>query len=155
MSILTAAMRIHIRSRRKAAISEVLSDVIMILGSVGLAVIIFFWSLGYSSQSETQFGQGSQLSNQRIQEQVGIDQVKFVSGGASIIIYVRNFGDLPFTVDQVFVNGVSFTPSSPLLVRAREAQPLTISATWTSSRTYTIRITTQRGNIFESNFQAP
>jgi hypothetical protein len=153
--------RVRHANHQNRAVSEILANIILVLGSVGFGVVIFFWGLGFTAQSQGQFGQGSQLSNQRIQEQFGIEQVKFNTTGSNsrITIYVRNFGDLPLTVDQVFLNGVSYVPSSPVLVRAREAQPLTISTSspplWTSARTYTIRLASQRGNTYESNFQAP
>ena len=107
---------------RRRGISDVITSLILILTTVSLATVFFFWALGYMGQSQSATATGINQNNNRVQEQFAINQVRFWSSTASstnivttgdmVTIYVRNFGDIPVTIDHLYFNGVLYQSCS-------------------------------------------
>jgi flagellin-like protein len=104
---------------RRNGISDVITSLILIMTTVSLATVFFFWALGYMGQSQTATAAGINQNNGRVQEQSAVNQVRFwlssatnaqtiVSSGDMVTVYVRNYGDIPVTIDHVYFNGVLF-----------------------------------------------
>lgn len=97
-----------------------ITSLILILATVSLASVFFFWGLGYLGQSESATGASINQSTLKSQEQFSIDTVRFwsstaaspttlVSSGDMITVYIRNFGGIPITIDHVYVTYLSST----------------------------------------------
>lgn len=107
---------------RRSGISDVITSLILILTTVSLATVFFFWALGYMGQSQTATAAGINQNNGKVQEQFTVNQARFwsssvsnstlVSSGDLVTVYVRNFGDIPVTIDHVYFNGVLFQACS-------------------------------------------
>lgn len=111
---------------KRSGISDVITSLILILATVSLASVFFFWGLGYLGQSQTATGAGITQATLKTQEQFSIDTVRFwsssasqastlVSSGDMATIYVRNYGDVPLTIDHVYFNNILFQacPNGP------------------------------------------
>lgn len=116
---------------RRRGISDVITSLILILTTVSLATVFFFWALGYMGQSQSATGAGISQNNARVQEQFAINQVRFWCSGVSsspcagsvmpgtlvttgdmVTIYIQNFGDIPITIDHIYFDGVLFQSSA-------------------------------------------
>ncbi len=87
----------------------------MLIIVVFLSAMLFVWAI--SSFGVYQGGAGYWFSSKSLanQERVSIENVNFVTVGAShyVKIYVRNVGAVPFTVGGVYVNGSLLPSISP------------------------------------------
>lgn len=108
---------------RRRGISDVITSLVLILATVSLATVFFFWALGYMGQAQTATATGINQNNGRVQEQFAINQVRFwssnatspstlVSSGDMVTVYIRNFGDIPVTIDHLYYDGVLFQACS-------------------------------------------
>jgi flagellin-like protein len=104
---------------RRRGISDVITSLILILTTVSLATVFFFWAQGYLGQSQSATAAGINQNNNRVQEQFSVNQVRFwastdsspstlVSTGDMVTVYIRNFGDIPVTIDHLYFNGVLY-----------------------------------------------
>ena len=118
MSIVKWAKKTISRNRRsRKAISTIMANLTMLIIVVFLSAMLFVWAI--SSFGVYQGGAGYWFSSKSLanQERVSIENVNFVTVGAShyVKIYVRNVGAVPFTVGGVYVNGSLLPSISPAL----------------------------------------
>ena len=112
---------------RRRGISDVITSLVLIMTTVSLATVFFFWALGYMGQSQTATATGINQNNSRVQEQFAINQARFWCSGATgspcastvtpstlvntgdmVTIYVINYGDIPVTIDHIYYDGTLF-----------------------------------------------
>lgn len=90
----------------------------------------------------------------QIQERLTIEDFWFKTGGY-ICVYIRNTGTVEATINQMQVNGTtySYTPSSLTLTPSGSSSGGWMNATiaWTAGRTYEIKITTDNGSAITTN----
>lgn len=108
---------------RRRGISDVITSLVLIMTTVSLATVFFFWALGYMGQAQSATATGISQNNARVQEQFSINQVRFwsstatssstlVSSGDMATIYIINFGDIPVIIDHVYYDGTLFQAAS-------------------------------------------
>jgi flagellin-like protein len=146
----------------RRGISDVLTSLLLVMTTVSLSTIFFFWSIGYLGQSQSAISVGLSSGNARVQEQFSIEQVRFWGTNNQITVYIRNFGDLPVTVDHVFLNGKLYAPDTTpsitaVTITGRAVQSITIteSSLWSSSQNFIIEVASNRGNTFKQGYTAP
>jgi hypothetical protein len=129
----------------------VITSLILILTTVSLATVFFFWALGYMGQSQTAVATGINQNNGKVQEQFAVSQVRFwcsgtagspctsvtpnslVSTGDMVTIYVSNFGDIPVTIDHIYFDGTLFAGYSTTPPPSCPAQYCFSTPTWQST----------------------
>lgn len=145
-------------SKRKPKMGQgvVIGNLIILASSVVMATVVLFWIMSFTGSAETTYSTAIFQSNAQVSEQVSVDDVYFDSGPPkSITVYVRNFGDDPLKVVQVYVDGIAYTTTETTIV-ARTYGGVAVQYTgWTSGETYVISVATERGNQYEKSFRAP
>ncbi|MBI2184361.1 MAG: hypothetical protein HYU39_05315 [Thaumarchaeota archaeon] len=141
-------------------VSTVIGNLLVLMGSVVMASIVMFWSLSFQGGSQASYSTSIFQSNAQASEQLSIDDAFYNSSGTkTITVYVRNFGDIPLTVAQIYVDAQNYTlitPSSQRIIVSRASANIRLQySSWTSGETHMIRVATHRGNIYEKSFLVP
>lgn len=150
-------------NRRTAAVSEIITALILIGASAAFTSIILFWSQSFLSQSTTSYGNRIFISNLAASEQFSIDEV--ILDNTTTSVFVRNFGDVPVQVAAVYIHDAATgallnegdSQLSPIIViLPRTARLITTSPAPATplieNTTVTIRVASDRGNQIEENF---
>jgi archaellum component FlaF (FlaF/FlaG flagellin family) len=96
---------------RRAAVSTVVGNMLMIIITLSLAAILVAWA----GTSYGSFTSGSQLyfvqRQQALQERFVIEMVSFNKTGShdTIMVFVRNVGLQQITIETIYINGTSLT----------------------------------------------
>jgi hypothetical protein len=143
-------------NRGRRAVGEVVSTLVVLVGAVMMAAVVLSWGLSLLGTTETSYSSALFQSNAQASEQVSIDDVRFVTGPPkSLQIYVRNFGDQPLSVVQVYIDAAAYTTTETTVVARTYGTIAVAYPDWSSGQTYVVRVATERGNIYERSFTAP
>jgi len=136
-------------TKRKKALSPIVSTVLMINISVAMGIGYWFWASGmlstFMSQSRLQYT----LLEERNDEVVVIENVVFKGGATkTIVVFVRNIGTREAVIKAVYVSGaaVTTTPSLPRTMYVSGNITLTITFSWSYGGSYPIIVATSKGN---------
>jgi len=136
--------------------AAVIGNLIMIAASVLMASIVMFWTFSFQQSAGSSFSQAIFQSAGQASEQFSIDDVNFVTGTPKTMrVYVRNFGDEPIKVVQVYVDSVNYTTTQTVVVARTYAAVTVQYSGWASGETHVIRVATERGGTFERSFRVP
>ena len=172
------------RLKRCLAVSTVIGNMLMILITLSLAAILVAWA----GTSFGAFSGGSQLffvqRGQALQERFVIEAVFFnnTSPAHSIMIFVRNAGQIDVGIAQIYVNGANLAfnpepsdcptcfclghttcslgttnaiPNLDLPVQQVVEFNLNWGSTWTSGTVFTILVASYRGNQAVATARGP
>jgi len=131
----------------------VISDLVLIAAGVMLGAAILLWSLSLTASEQSGYDVGVLQSGSKIAEQFSIDDVYFNSTG--MVVYVRNYGDVPVKMVAVYVDGESKSAET-VSIAAGGVEAITVDGfVGVSGETYRVRVTSERGNYYEGSFKAP
>jgi len=118
-----------------------------------IGAIVLLWALSLTSSSQSGYEYGVLQSNAKLAEQFSIDDVYFNSTG--MVVYVRNYGDIPLKMVAAYIDGNSENISS-VVIAAKGLEVVSIEGfVGVSGETYRIRVVSERGNYYEGSFKAP
>jgi flagellin-like protein len=129
------------------ALSPVVASIILIAVTVAVSIATAAW-LGSTTNGFMKI------------EQFKISEVTFTSTSpyATMMIYANNTGTIPVTITQVWVNNIQQTFASnpsPIPASSGVSINVTLSPTWPSGNTYTIKLVSAKGNDFMYTGRAP
>ena len=149
-------------SRAKRGQSEIISSLLLITSAVALGSVVFFWGLSFAGDTQSSLGGAIFEENSKVGEHFRIETVYFDTtdlGDLKLRIYVRNYGINPLDISGVFINNVIQDGITVTLIGGRgttnPTAPLDFDFTFVSGETYIIKVSTQRGNTFESHYRSP
>jgi len=140
--------------RRKAGISTILANLLMVSIVFSLASVLFIWAT--ASFGTYQGGTGLWFSSRSdaMKERFVIEEVYFTYQDGTttknnITIYVRNVGAIDMQIAAVYVNGtIGTTLSTPIGVG--QAVKLSITRNWGTGSVTNIVVASGRGNIVKT-----
>jgi hypothetical protein len=155
MSLVRWAKKEIDRNRRsRKAISTIMANLTMLIIVVSLASLLFVWAI--SSFGAYQGGAGYWFSSRSIanQERVSVEEVFFTGASHNIAyVYVRNVGQIPFTIASVYFNSTQYTQSQivnvtqSVMLQTPTGIVFNSGITWTSGDTQTVTVATLRGTV--------
>ncbi len=143
------------RRNHKSGNGVVIGNLIMIMASVAMASVLMYWSLSFQSGAQASYSTAIYQSNAQASEQISIDDVYFISSPKSMTVYVRNFGDTPVMIKQVYVDGTSHTTTETTIVARTYGGVSVQYSSWLSTETHVIRVATALGSQYERSFKVP
>jgi hypothetical protein len=137
-----------------------MANLTMLIIVVSLSSLLFVWAV--SSFGAYQGGAGYWFSSRSIanQERPVVENVFFVNsgclGGPCAKIYVRNVGQIPFTVASVYVNS-TFTNVNYPPINVTQVLPISVPVTisggaWKTGNVQTLTIATLRGTTITAQW---
>jgi len=154
----------------KRAISNVVSAVILTGAAIALGLMILSWSQGMASGYVREYGEMTSADIARLKEGLTVEYVFYDRDSRSIRIFLLNSGAVDDTkIQSVYVRNSawSWVTSSPPSLRSfngalipdqdldrGEEGYVDVVVTLQEGRYYFVRIVTERGCIFESEFAA-
>jgi flagellin-like protein len=124
--------------RSKKALSPVVASIILIAVTVAVSIAVAAWM-------------GALVFNQMKTENVKISGVQFAtSPSKAVVISVLNTGTDGVTINEVSINGGSYTSVSnlPLTIDANSPGTVTVTYGWELGSSYQIDVITAQGNHF-------
>lgn len=147
------------RPSRRRGSSVVIGNLLILMASVMMATVVLYWALSFQGGAQSSYSTAIFQSNAQAGEQVSIDDVRFDNTTKRVTVYVRNFGDIPLKVKQVYIDGVALNPPDPQdnVIVSRQSGTVTAeySNWWFAGDTHVIRVATERGNQYERSFPVP
>ena len=144
--------------QQRRGVSVIIGNLLILMASVMMATVVLYWALSFQGGAQSSYSTAIFQSNAQASEGVSIDTVIFDSTSGSdknLTVYVRNFGDIPLQVAQIYVDGVPYNTNSTEAVVSRSVKPIWVDFNWDFGSTYIVRVATLRGNIYERSFLAP
>jgi FlaG/FlaF family flagellin (archaellin) len=150
----------------KKGVSTIIATLLTINIVIVLFVIVLSVSLPSLGLMQSQ-AQGWYLSKEdSSRERLSLEMIYFNSTEPkTIVMYVRNIGEIDVEISHIYVNGTSQNNTSPSLpgsypiyVDVENAESVTdfiVSYDWTVGTIYNIKVITVRGNRAASIVQAP
>ena len=168
-------MKSHIKSkipRNRRGVSPVISSIILVAAVIAVGFAVLSWTQSTSSAYTSQYGSAVNSDIDKLRERVAFEY-SFYSNSATpktLTVYIMNFGQVgKVNVTTAYISNSSWLQpfSSPQLNFLNTTQasylnsgqegyfvlPLTATPLQTGS-SYTVKIVTWRGSIFESTFVA-
>ena len=155
MSLVRWARKEIDRNRRsRKAISTIMANLTMLIIVVSLASLLFVWAI--SSFGAYQGGAGYWFSSRSIanQERVSVEEVFFTGSLHNIAyVYVRNVGQIPFTIASVYFNSTVYQQSQvvnvtqSVMLQSPGGIVFGPGITWGSGDTQTVTVATLRGTV--------
>ena len=163
-------LKIQLLLRNKHGVSPVISNIILVAAVITVGFAVLAWTYSTSSSYTTQYGTSVSSDVDKLRERVAFEYIRYDNTSKDLTVYMMNFGQVnKVNVTTVYVSNSSWltTFSSPQLKFLNTTQtsylnvgqegyfvlPLTATPLQTGS-SYTIKIVTWRGSIFESTFVA-
>ena len=141
-----------LNERRSRAQATIISELLILMIGVLIASLVLFWSLSFVSTGQAGFSGGVSVSNERLAEQISIDNVNFDAD----TIYVRNYGDSPVKIVAVYVDeNKTAMVSESIIISARDSQPIVTAVSLPEEGTHIFRVATERGTQYEGMFKTP
>ena len=156
----------------KRALSDVISATMMAGTVITLSFVVFAWSQGVSSNYNNQFSQTVTAEVDRLKEKLVFEYIYYnTTTPKSVRVYLLNSG----TIDNVTIKTVYIIHSNNTVLKIFSNPPLTFikdygnpnqfdrrdevyidlsPVTLIHKAYYSVRIVTERGAIFDSNFVA-
>jgi len=133
--------------KSKKALSPVVASIILIAVTVAVSIAVAAWM-------------GALTFTFTATEQVAITNMEFLdpTGTKKIRVTMNNTGTSPVTINEVWVNNVKYTTTSPTLPRnilANTGLLLNVTYTWTTGYNYQVKLVSSRGNTFLYSAVAP
>ena len=141
-----------LRFKRSSGQASIISLMIILLVTVGLAATVLVWGASLVSGGQKGFQFALTVSSQRVSEELTIEGVKFLP--ETVIVYVKNTGSAEATLSTLYLNGETFT-LTPQTLSPGETATLTLDYSWSAGETYHLTLTTTRGKTFEVYVEAP
>jgi len=130
------------RLRSRKALSPVVASIILIAVTVAVSIAVAAWM-------------GALTFNFMATEQVSITSLDFTSG-TTVTAYITNSGTNEVVINLATWNGVSATVTSTILPANSAGTPVIVTVpAWTNGYTYTLKLTSQKGNSFVYTAVAP
>lgn len=140
--------------RSRKAISTIMANLTMLIIVVFLSSLLFVWAV--SSFGAYQGGAGYWFSSKSLanQERLSIDDTFFTGASHNtVLVYVRNVGQIPFTVASVYVNSTLYQ-ITPQTINVTQVVTLggpggfqLSGQTWTHGNLQSITVATTRGTV--------
>ena len=157
-------------SKNKRGLSVVISSVIMMAAVITIGFAVLAWTYSTSSSYTTQYGTTVSSDVDKLRERVAFEYI-FYNNTASpknLAVYMMNFGQVgKVNVTTVYVSNSSWlatfsspqlkflnTTSTSYLNSGQEGYFVLSPITLHTGNSYTVKIVTWRGSIFESTFVA-
>ena len=131
-----------------------MANLTMLIIVVFLSSLLFVWAI--SSFGAYQGGAGYWFSSRSIanQERVSVEEVFFTGAGHNIAnVYVRNVGQIPFTIASVYFNSTQYTQTQvvnvtqSVMLQSPGGIVFNSGITWASGDTQTVTVATLRGTV--------
>ena len=149
-------------SRGKRGQSEIISSLLLITSAVALGSVVFFWGLSFAGDTQSSLGGAIFQENSKVGEHFRIETIYFDTtdlGNLQLRVYVRNYGINSLNISNVFINDVvQPMTTSPIIGGRGTTNPtvaIPIPFTFLSGETYIIKVSTERGNTFQSHYRSP
>ncbi len=160
MSLVRWAKKEIDRNRRsRKAISTIMANLTMLIIVVFLSSLLFVWAI--SSFGAYQGGAGYWFSSRSIanQERVSVEEVFFTGASHNIAyVYVRNVGQIPFTIASVYFNSTQYTQSQvvnvtqSVMLQSPTGIVFNSGITWASGDTQSVTVATLRGTVITTTW---
>ena len=155
-----------IQNRR--AVSAVISNVILVGAVIAVSFVVLFWAQYRSSAYNRQYSETMSSDIARLKERLIFEYVFYEEDGQNLTVYLMNCGTIDnVTVQTVYVRNNSwFTVFSGIVLRflngtlaedldiREEGYFIVSSISLVPGESYSVRIITERGSVFESSFAA-
>jgi len=131
--------------KSKKALSPVVASIILIAVTVAVSIAVAAWM-------------GALTFTFTATEQVQVTNMEFLGTNNIIRLTVNNTGTSPVTINEVWVNNVKQTSTSPTLPRTISANSgllLNVTYTWTTGYNYQVKLVSSKGNTFLYSAVAP
>lgn len=144
-------------SRKKAGVSEALASVMLILIVSGLGAVLLSYGTSSFRTSEATARSLFSSKSDTLRERLTVEFVQFASP-SSITVYVRNTGQIDFTISALYVLDTSgqvlLSSSTSLALNPGQLGNVAVSFTFASGNTYLITLATSRGSSLTSSWKA-
>lgn len=152
------------KKRSKRAVSQIIGTLFMLAIVVPIGTVIVTKGLNQVGQINNQLASGVSIENERGQEDIMFEHIRFDPNSKQLTIYLRNVGTIDSTISKLTVVK---TDTQELIVNdqnlGKDAQPkvgITVvetgnisTSTWNDplykNSEFKIAITTEKGNFFE------
>jgi len=138
-----------------------MANLTMLVIVVVLSSMLFIWAV--SSFGAYQGGAGYWFSSRSLanQERISVDTAFFTGSSHNIAdIYVRNVGQIPFTIASVYINSTQYTQTQvvnvtqSVMLNSPGGIVFTGGQTWKSGNVQTVTIATLRGTVLTTTWVA-
>ena len=166
-------LKIQLLLRNRHGVSPVIANIILVATVISVGFAVLAWTYSTSSAYTTQYGTSVSSDVDKLRERVAFEYISYNSTTTNMTVYIMNFGQVGKV--NLTTAYVSYGNNGPLLATFSTIQlkllnttstsylnsgqegyfvlPLTATPLQTGS-SYTIKIVTWRGSIFESTFVA-
>lgn len=160
--------RVRKRVDDKRAISVAISSVILTAAVIAVSFVVLFWAQYRSSAYNEQYSEAMNSDIAKLKERLTFEYIFYNSSESNLIVYLMNWGRIDnVTVQTVFVGNTTwFTTFSNIdlkFLNGTSAQGLDMREegyfllhlpNLVVRKSYTVRVITGRGSVFESTFVA-
>ena len=138
------------KSKHRAGVSPVVSDIIITAVVVIGMSILLIWTMTYTEPHSPWKDAAS--------ERIVVEDVWFNGTGTGMGLYIYNYGDIEVKIVKIFTEPGPTRPvwEGELLVAPRSAGRIDMpDFSWSPGQTYRIIVETDRANQFETLAKAP
>jgi len=160
--------RVRKRVDGKRAVSVAISSVILTAAVIAVSFVVLFWAQYRSSAYNEQYSEAMNSDITKLKERLTFEYIFYNSSESNLIVYLMNWGRVDnVTVQTVFVGNTTwFTTFSNIdlkFLNGTSAQDLDIGEegyfllylpNLVLRKSYSVRVITGRGSVFESTFVA-
>jgi len=160
--------RVRKRVDGKRAVSVAISSVILTAAVIAVSFVVLFWAQYRSSAYNEQYSEAMNSDITKLKERLTFEYIFYNSSESNLIVYLMNWGRVDnVTVQTVFVGNTTwFTTFSNIdlkFLNGTSAQGLDIGEegyfllylpNLVLRKSYSVRVITGRGSVFESTFVA-
>jgi hypothetical protein len=154
--------------QNRRAISAVISNVILVGAVIAVSFVVLFWAQYRSSAYNEQYSEAMNSDIAKLKERLVYEYVFYDEGEDKLYVYLMNVGTVNnVTVQTVYVrNSTWFTVFSSVELKflngtstndldiESEGYFILSSVNLISGESYSVRIITERGSIFDISFVA-